>query len=263
MSKPALAVVIGLAVLLVGGLVIYKKSTINPPTLVEEDVELPVNTISVEERPFITLTPDASGRNVTFLVSGAPNSGELEYEMVYNAADKQEGVFGRLDLEGELQPIKKELLLGSKSGGGKVTYHEGITGGSLTVTYGEIKLKEQFNFLRFDPTDPSVSSSDLKFAVTLPKTGLKKDNVVIVMKTFGLPAKLTGKLVAGPYAYLPPTSVKGSVEVSMKLPAGEFNNPTIYTFVDNAWKALKTTAKDNTLTSTTTAGNVFVVAADN
>lgn len=262
MKKPAILIAIGL-VLVIGIFVISKMNKKSPQTQEEQQVDLPVNAIPVEERPFITLSPDITGRNVAFRVTGAPADGQMEYEMVYNAGDKQEGVFGRLDLASEKQPVEKSLLLGSKSGGGKVTYHEGITGGSLTVTYGDTKLKEVFNFLRFDPADPAVSSSDARFSVTIPKTGLKKDNVVIVMKPFGLPAKLEGKLVAGPYAYLPPTPVKGTITVEMKLPAGEYKDVSIQTYVDGTWRALKTTKKgEDTLTADTTIGTVFAVMAE-
>lgn len=262
MKKPAILVAIGL-ILIVGLVVIAKKNKKTPNVQEEQQVDLPINAIPVEERPFITLSPDITGRNVAFRVAGAPADGQMEYEMVYNAGDKQEGVFGRLDLASEMQPVEKTLLLGSKSGGGKVTYHEGITGGSLTVTYGDTKLKEVFNFLRFDPADPAVSSSDARFSVIIPKTGLKKDNVIIVMKPFGLPAKLEGKLAAGPYAYLPPTPVKGTVTIEMKLPAGEFTNAAIYTFVDGSWRALKTAKKgEDTLTAETTIGSVFAVAVN-
>jgi hypothetical protein len=263
MKNPALvAGLVGLGIVLViGGAVIAKKK-MTPPAVVEEEVQLPVNTIPIEDRPYITLSPDTSGRNLTFAVAGAPTEGVMEYELVYNSVEKQEGVFGRLDLETEPQPIKKDLLLGSKSGGGKVTYHEGVTGGSLTVTYGEVRLKEQFNFLRFDPADPSVSSSDVHFNVTFLGTAFKKDTVVVVMKSFGLPAEVNGTLIAGPYAYLTPTPAKGSVEVAIKLPAGEHANPTIYESTGAEWEKSETTLEGDTVTATPIAGNTFIVVTE-
>lgn len=261
--KKSLVVLIVL-VLLGLGLFALKRSK-NPavkPAVTTEEPELPVNTIPLEERPFITLSPDESGRNLIMSVSGAPTIGDLEYELVYNAADKQEGVFGRLDLNLEKQPIKKTLLLGSKSGGGKVTYHEGVTGGSMTATYGSTKLKEQWNFLHFDPSDPEVSSTDVRFGATLPKTALKKGQVVIVMKSFGLPGPVTNKVVAGPYALLTPTPLKGEVLVELKLPAGEYNNPQILAFDGKSWLPLKTTVSGETLTTTAENAMVFVAVAE-
>lgn len=260
MKKPALVIGLLLAIAALS-LIFFKNRRNVPPVTTETETELPVNTIPVEERPFITLAPDATGRSLAFSVTGAPQEGELEYELVYNAADKQEGVFGRIDLAQDKQPVTKDLLLGSKSAGGKVTYHEGVTGGALTVTYGDIRLKEQFNFLHFDPADPTVTSSDVRFAATLPKTALKPDGVVVVMKTFGLPADLPGKLVAGPYAYLTAAPVKGNVQVELKLPAGDHANAAIYVHDGQKWTELKTSLQgEDTLTAVATSGQVFAIA---
>lgn len=226
---------------------------------------LPVNAIPVGERPFITLSPDSSGRNLFLTVDGAPESGLMEYELVYQAGDKQEGVFGRLDLEDELQPIEKKLLLGSQSAGGKITYHEGVTGGSLTVTYGETKLKEQFNFLRFDPDDSTVTSSDVRFSLDFAKNAFTSNAVVIIMKPFGLPTPPDSELIAGPYAYFSATAPKGDVAVSLTLPAGEHQNPTIFEYDLDAggWVALDTTLEGDTVSAKVGAGNTFIVSPNN
>lgn len=262
MKKSALLLV---AVLTLTGLGIWmlKKPKIDPLPVVTDESELPVNTIPISERPFMTLSPDDSGRNLILTVDGAPTVGEMEYELVYSAADKQEGVFGRLDLESEQQPIEKTLLLGSKSGGGKVTYHEGVTGGSMTVTYEDTRLKEQWNFLHFDPTDPVVSAPDARFSMTLPKTALKKDKVVIMMKPFGLPAGLSAgaKVVAGPYAFLTASPVKGAVAVELKLPAGEYINPQILAYDSEVWLPLKTTVDGETLSASAENASIFIAVS--
>lgn len=227
MKKPAL--IIGAILLVVVGIVAIKALK-KPATQKASDntpIELPLNTLPLSERPYITLAPDSTGRSLDLTVAGAPTSSDLEYELIYQADGKQEGAIGTLYLKTEKQPLTKSILLGSKSGGGKVTYHEGVTGGSFTVTYGETRLKESWNFLKFNPLDPTISSTDGKFSVTLDKTALKKDQMIIIMKSFGYP-QLEGKVVAGPYHYSTQTPVKGNVTVSIKLPAGEHVNPTIY-----------------------------------
>lgn len=228
-------------------------------------VNLPVNTIPVEERPFITLSPDNSGRSLYLMVNGAPEEDLLEYELVYQASEKQEGVFGRLNLASEMQPIEKKLLLGSQSSGGKITYHEGVTGGSLTTTYGDIKLKEQFNFLHFDNSEPSVSSPDVRFTVDFEDIAFAKNAVIIVMKSFGLPAGLPAeatKLLAGPYSYQAASVAKGDVVVSLKLPAGEYTDPLVYEYdeTENAWVALETELDGDTVTAPAISGTTFLVA---
>jgi hypothetical protein len=262
MKKSTLAIVIGLSLVVVMGIVmlVTKRQGGVKPVAEETEIDLPINTIPLEERPVITLRPDSTGRSLDISLSQAPADGELEYEMIYNASGKQEGALGSIFLGSEKQPIIKSILLGSKSGGGKITYHEGVTGGSITVTYGETRLKESWNYLHFDPTDPVISSTDAKFHVTLPKTALKKDAVIITMKTFGYP-KMDGKVVAGPYGYFPQTEVKGSSQVELKLPAGEHVNPTIYEYSGSAWKKLATKLTGDTVSATAT-GSIFIVTTE-
>lgn len=258
MKKPLL-IFIGFVILIsLIWFILPKKST--PPVVDNTPVDLPINTIPLTDRPFITLSPDTSGRSLNISLSGAPKEGNMEYEMIYNASGKQEGALGSIFLGSEKQPIVKSILLGSKSGGGKVTYHEGVTGGSLTVTYGETRLKESWNYLHFDPTDPTISSTDARFSVTLPKTALKKDAVVITMKTFGYPP-LEGKVVAGPYGYFTQTPIKGTSIVELKLPAGEHVNPTIFEWNGTVWKKLATKLTGDTVSATAT-DSVFLVTAE-
>lgn len=271
MSKPAIVAIIGIVIAVLAGVLLikYKQSRPLPESSEETALDLPINTLPISDRPFITLAPDATGRSLDISVSGAPREGSMEYELVYQASGKQEGALGMLLLDSEIQPITKSILLGSKSGGGKVTYHEGVTGGSLTVTYGisedgmsGTRLKESWNFLTFDPADPVLSSTDGRFAVTLPKTALKKDARVVTLKTFGLPAPVpAGNLVAGPYGYYTVTPIKGAVTIELKLPAGQHTNPTLYAWEGKAWTKLKATLSADSLSAPTT-GSVFIVTTD-
>lgn len=259
MKKPVLIFTSFLFLIGLIWLISSKKST-PPGTIDNTVVDLPLNTLALADRPFITLSPDSTGRSLDIALSGAPTSGELEYELIYNASGKQEGALGSIFLGSEKQPIVKSILLGSKSGGGKVTYHEGVTGGSITVTYNDTRLKESWNYLHFDPADPVFSSTDVRFSMTLAKTALKKNAVIITMKTFGYPP-LEGKVVAGPYGYFTQTPIKGNSSVELKLPAGEHVNPTIYEWDGKSWKKLVTKLTGDTVSATATA-SVFLVTAE-
>ncbi len=266
MKKPALIITIVVVILALIGIVWFMNKSNNQNVPVDEEpaVELPINVLPLSERPFITLSPDSTGRSLDIALSGAPTDGEMEYEMIYSASGKQEGALGSIFLGSEKQPIVKSILLGSKSGGGKITYHEGVTGGSITVTYADTRLKESWNYLHFNPEDPSISSTDVRFSVDLPKTALKKDSVIITMKTFGyekvgLPE--SAKVVSGPYGYFTQTAVKGSAKVSLKLPAGEHVNPTLYEWDGKMWKKLVTKLDGDSVSSTAT-GHVFLVTAE-
>ncbi len=265
MNKKTITIGVVIALVLVLGIfLLIRKSTKN--TVVEEEVkiDLPINVLPISERPFITLSPDDTGRSLDIAVSSAPTSGLMEYEMIYNASGKQEGALGSISLGSATQPIVKSILLGSKSGGGKVTYHEGVTGGSITVTYADTRLKESWNYLHFDPTDPTFSATDGRFSVALTKTALKIDGVIITMKNFGyekagLPEGV--KVVSGPYSYFTQTEIKGTAQVTIKLPAGEHVNPTMYEWTGTTWKKLAGKLATDAITATSTS-SVFLVTAE-
>lgn len=266
MNKKSLTIIVAVVLVVIVGIVLVVNKRQSGPSVVEDNtvIDLPINTLPLNERPFITLSPDSTGRSLDISVSGAPSEGEMEYEMVYSASGKQEGALGSIFLDSETQPITKSILLGSKSGGGKITYHEGVTGGSITLTYGDTRLKESWNYLKFDPEDPSFSSTDGRFHVNLTKTALKKDSVAIIMKTFGY-AK-TGlsegaKVVAGPYSFAPQTLAKGTISVELKLPAGEHVNPTLFEWNGTTWKKSVSKMTDDSLSATVT-GSAFLVTAE-
>lgn len=263
MNKKALIVTIVAIVVAIMAVVLvrnYQKSHSGDTATVVDNSQpdLPINTIALSERPFITLSPDNTGHSLTIRVDGAPKTGSMEYEMIYNATGKQEGALGTLQLG--VQPLTEDILLGTRSAGGATTYHEGVTGGSLTVTYGTTRLKESWNYLHFDPLDPGVSSTDAKLSVVFPKTAMKKDTVIVTMKTFGYP-KLDGNVIAGPYGYFVNTPVKGSAQVSLTMPAGTHTNPTIYEYASGKWNKLVTKVAGDVV-SATASSNIFVVTSD-
>lgn len=267
MKKPTIIALIVVAlVILVGIVIFFKKPGYVAPEVIEDPtLNLPINTLDLSERPFITLSPDSTGRSLDISLSGAPTEGELEYEMIYTASGQQEGALGSIFLDSETQPITKPILLGSKSGGGKVTYHEGVTGGSLTLTYGETRLKESWNYLHFDSSDPSFSATDGRFSVTLPKTALKDDSIIITLKTFGydksgLPQD--AKVISGPYGYFTQAPIKGTAAVELKLPAGEHVNPTLYEWDGKVWKKATAKLTKDSVTAASTAGSAFLVIAE-
>ena len=268
MKKPALIATIVAIIIAVVSVVLdinYRQSHSGDTATVVDNSQpdLPINTLAIEDRPFITLTPDSTGHSLDISVAYAPKEGSMEYEMIYNAAGKQEGALGTIQLASETQPIIKEILLGSRSAGGATTYHEGVTGGSITLTYSDTRLKESWNYLHFDPTDPSFSTTDGKLGVTIAKTGLKKDQVIVSMKTFGYPK--TGlpdgaKVLVGPYGYFTQTPVKGNAQVSLTLPSGDHTNQTMYAWDGKTWQKLTAKLATDTLTANSSA-NVFVVTA--
>lgn len=222
---------------------------------------LPINTIPVTDRPFVILTPDSSGRNITITLDNTTLDELIEYELVYSAGDKQEGAFGRINLATETQPVEKKLLLGSQSGGGKITYHEGVTGGSLTITYEDIRLKENFNFLHYDSDKKSYSSVDSRFQVSFSDKDLKDNAVIIMMKSFGLPDELEGEILAGPYAVLTASGAYPEIATILlsQESLGEGINPSVFGFTEGEWVKLDSTQEVRSFNVVDPETNIFAI----
>ena len=254
-------VVIFLLFALIGGLVAIKLRRSSSPSSSSQVTQTPsplaVNTIPVTQRPFATLTPDVSGHNLFLYLDRPQTQATIDYEIVYTAGNKEEGAFGHLDLAQEKLPITKKILLGSKSAGGSITYHEGVTGGYLALTYDQIKLKEDFNFLRFDPKNADgYSSVDARFTAYFSAKQLPKNTVVLIMKSFGLPQPLPqGKIIVGPY-YVGTAKNIAPQKIEIRVSA---NQPVLYEYVKGEWVKLETDYQDKTLTAIPSS-NLFVVA---
>lgn len=260
---PALGVVgLGIVVLVV---VLLKKPAEKPVTVTHKASDsLPINNIPVESRPFVTFAPDATGHYVTLTVDKMSQKVSTEYELVYNTSNNnEEGALGHFDFAAEQQPAVRKILLGTQSAGGAITFSEGVSGGSLTLTTDTMKVKEDFNFLHFDPKitkDQDFPSVDGYFDVTIPAKSWKADTVLIVMKTFGLPAPVpAGKLVAGPYTYQAGNLLKTAVPVSISLPAGSYQNLTLYTWQNAAWVKVTDAKVSGSTLSATSTGTIFIV----
>ncbi len=260
MPKSKLALLIGALALIIGLVFVFKRQKSEPSATKSQtstNHPLSVNAIPVSQRPFVTLTPDIPGRNLTFTLDKSPLKTLVEYELVYTAGDKQEGAFGRINLSQETQPVSKKILLGSKSAGGSITYHEGVTGGSLTLIYDQTKLKEDFNFLRFDPTNSDgYSSVDARFTAYFTPKQLNRNSVVLIMKSFGLPAKPpAGKIAAGPY-YVGTAKGLAPAKIELRLSAA---NPTLYQYQKGEWIKLDANYTNGLLTATPNDSHLFLV----
>ncbi len=238
------------------GFYLFRRS--RPEEVVEEKkATLPINTIPVSQRPYVALLPDATGRNITLFLDNTTFRGSVEYELVYDAGEKQEGAFGRVDLGKESLPVEKKILLGSQSAGGKITYHEGVTGGSLTLTYDSHRLKESFNFTRFNPQSPELSAPDGKFTALFPKTALSKGEVIIIMKSFGPISSFSGELVSGPYTVqTADNTLPSSVTFSV---SSDQEGLSVLAYKDGTWRAAPSRREGSTLILDNPSSTDFVL----
>jgi len=198
-----------------GGVFAAKKFMAKPVSTPEPTkrpkLSLPANTIPVETRPYVTLKPTASREIVLTLHNQPKKALSADFELQYSAGDKEEAAIGSFDITKSL-PFSKTILLGSKSGGGKITYHENVTGGVLVLNFydEDYKLKNEWSYFNNSKPATSFSSRDSKFSITTAKL-LNSQQYVVIYQNPGLPKEIGKTVLAGPY------SVSGTGE----LPEGE------------------------------------------
>lgn len=142
-NKNTIYFVIGAIVLIIVMIIIIivgknKKSTTTPDISdIKTNEEL---TLSDEQKPYVSLIPQSDGHRLNLKISDIPsNITEIEYDLIYTAKDEnieiEKGVGGTAKIEGK--SIERELLLGTESctSGCKYKYDEGITGGTLSLSF--------------------------------------------------------------------------------------------------------------------------------
>ena len=231
----------------------------------------PVNTIDVKDRPYVTLAPTVGGkhpqgREVTLtLTATALNSKSVEYELEYQAGSLLQGVFGRIDLAEETLPVSKDLLLGSCSAGGKCSYHEDVTGGTLTLRFRggdqDFALKGEWNFQNMADREGKFSSRDGKFQLDTGKTGLPSAAIVLIAQTMGLPAAVEGDILSGPYGVFTNNhKLKGPAQLTMRL-SEDVTTAKLLGFTGKTWKEYKSQVSDKTLTATVDTLTTFLAVS--
>src|SRR3989344_797126 len=184
-----------------------KKSETPTPTATKKLEE--INKIALADRPFVTLTPRADGKEVTLTIDRVKNADSVEYEMEYQAAELIQGVFGTINFADEPLPVEKSLLFGSCSRD-KCRYDEGVTGGSLTMRFDGGKeayaLKSEFNLQNMFDREGVFLSRDSQATLNVGRTGLPNNTFVVITGTMGLPTDVDGEVIAGPYSFLAASS---------------------------------------------------------
>ncbi|HAU99187.1 MAG: hypothetical protein UX04_C0001G0117 [Microgenomates group bacterium GW2011_GWF2_45_18] len=232
--------------------------TASPVPSRKPKLTIPANTIPVSERPYVTVRP-TGGREVVLVMHDLKKKADsVDFELQYASGDKQEAAIGSLPMSTTF-PVTKTILLGSKSGGGKITYHENVTGGMLTLSFYDenYKLENTWNYIEMKKSIESVGSKDGKFHFTFTKPE-KSQQYMIVYQSPGLPAPIEGEIIAGPYsiAGVSEFTSAGSAEVRV---SKEVSTATLHTWDGKEWSSKKVTVKDKLITEKATANLLFVV----
>lgn len=258
--KKAVPVIGALVVLGLVGFGVY--SYTKKPAAVQEEpqqkkkVAEPVNVIPVSERPYLTITPHADGRNLTIAVEALNKDATgVEYELEYQAGTLLQGAFGQFDLDST--PASEKVLLGSCSAGGSCTYHEDVKGGSLLTRYeGPTNYAVQSDWKYFENTakESSFASRDSLFHIE--SKDLSSIGYIVIFNTAGAPKELPGTLVSELYSLTASETLSG--EATLTIRTKEEGAFAIVGWDGTAWKELQTTSEGKTATAT---GDLFELYA--
>lgn len=229
------------------------------PTQKPRKADTNLNQEPVASRPFVLLTPRADGKAVTLSIQEMKKQAtDAEYEVEYSAGSLLQGAFGTIDSLSTL-PVNKEILLGSCSSGGKCTYNTGVTGGTMTLRFGnpDYSLKQEWSYIEKANKETTWNARDAKFSLDVSKAK-NTASYVIVYNSPGYPGTPVGTVVAGPYAVAYAGTVTGNATVSIRLPQ-DVSTGTIASYDGKIWTELKTTVTDRQAVATGPVGQVYVV----
>lgn len=214
---------------------------------------IPVNTLPLEQRPYIVLEPKSTvepqslGHWVTMTIDRVGEFEKVEYEFEYTTGTMIQGGMGRLDFSQERPPVAKEIAFGSASKG-KYKYDEGINKGQFTFHFSkgseESALKTDFRLETKAVNGGIFRTADDKARLETGKTDLKDNDYLIVASTLGLPQTIQGKIVVGPYGFYADSARKLT---SSKIIFSKINqdNSVILFWNGQTWDELETEVVDD------------------
>ena len=264
-KKLIIGVVIGLVVVLAGGIFaatkLMNQSDQTADTTKQKKKLTPqLDTIPVEERPYITMLPQGDGHNVEIVVNDLKkDASSMDYELEYQAGTLLQGAFGSLDLTSF--PAKKQILLGSCSAGGACTYHEDVKGGTLLVSFDgptAYAHKTEWKYFENKAKETAFSSKDEKFQIE--SDGFKTASYLIIYRSPGAPKSLEGELNSNIYTLEAApglASYSGTADLTMRL--DEDVDSTIMGWDGSEWHEFETTRDGKTATANVQLMEAYVV----
>ncbi|HKY74334.1 MAG TPA: hypothetical protein VJ246_03430, partial [Patescibacteria group bacterium] len=222
-------------------------------------LSIPANQIQVSERPFVSLEPTAAREVLMTIGDLRKKADSVDFELQYSSGEKEEAAIGSLELSKGSAPYRKTILLGSKSGGGKITYHELVTGGTLVLTFYDLnyKLSNEWAYIDNKKPQTSFSSRDAKFQIETGKL-FKGSAYIIIYNNPGLPDAVGKPILAGPYSITGTTDVpNGDVKLTIRM--SEEKPAVILGWNGKQWKSYPAKIDGKTATATVEYASTYVV----
>lgn len=258
MKKRYFLIVLVIAVLLLGGFLVWRRGRISEVASEAESEGVLIET-SLEERPYVTMTPRADGKEFTLNISRIKNAKTIEYELVYLSNGLSRGVIGSITLKGETA-VERELLLGTCSRN-VCKYDEGVEEGTLTLRFrGEDGTRKFVSDFHLQQGEKELTSVDNNFNL---RGTFSTSAFYLTMNTIGLPSEIEGKVIGGPYGvFTAGTQTVKNGEVSLKL---EEENPSakLFSWTGRAWQEMEKGFETDgrTVSASTTSLATFVAIA--
>lgn len=255
----ALVILVG-----IGGVFAYVRMKAAPvvqeeKTLKKRKISEPVNIIEVSQRPYILISPNADGRNLTLSVAHLKKEAtDVDYELEYKSGSLQQGVFGSLQL-GTL-PASVKQLMGSCSAGGSCTYHENVTSGSLVTRFNgpeNYALKTEWRYIENKQKETQMSSTDAKFQ--LQSDVLKTVAIAIIGDASGYPDGLKGTPESA--TYFLETTPKVSGKGTLTIRANTEGELTIMGYDGTKWHEFSGTVDGKTITATVDLMQAYIAVS--
>jgi len=259
--KKILPIIIVIIVILtaIGGFLIWRGKRVTQEATTEPEQEGVLIETALEERPYVTLTPRADGREFTLEIARIKNAKKIEYELVYLSQGLSRGVVGTVDLKGESE-ISRKLLLGTCSRN-VCKYDEGVEEGTLTLRFRDPNGVRKFvSDFHLQQGEDRLSSKDGNFTL---EGKLSADTFYITMATIGLPQEIKEKMVGGPYGiFASGSKVVKNGAVGLTL-SEESTGAKLYSWQGTSWQEEtdKFELKDKTLSASVASLATFIAAA--
>jgi len=236
--KKRLPIIIGIVVfvlLLVAGLIWWRNKRAREGKLPSLAPEGRLIETTLEERPYVSLTPRTDGREFTLEISRIKNAETVEYELVYLTRGLSRGVIGSIDLKGETV-ISRKLLLGTCSRGA-CKYDEDVTEGTLTLRFrGPDGVRKFVSDFHLQQGGQELTSIDNNFKL---EGEFSSDTFYLTMSTVGLPKEFEGEVIGGPYGVFTvgSKSIKnGKVALTLN---EEDSSVKLYAWTGRAWEEVE------------------------
>jgi len=200
--------IIGIVViaLIFVGIVFVIKQINQPVANNSQPIDQSVPDLPQNERPVTELIPSSDGHYLSLKVNviNVPGVSTMDYELLYKAnngvAVTTEGVPGTIQLNGQTNISRDNILLGSESSG-KVRYDKGVENGTLTLRFRDVngkllgKVATDWHLQSGTTTLTSVdgtfkynlaSLADGVWFITMQSFGTPNQNVVVFSKGWAI-----------------------------------------------------------------------------